>query len=293
MSKDEEAIQNFQTQDYWKPHFADGVRLSLEYVTLFDQTKLLLVKSEPPEPRNTRPIFFIPGWFSLVSGWSKVIREVSLHTQVFYFESREKASSILPHHDISMAIPQMADDLNEIFEYIGQLQELVVVASSMGGTMLFEYFSRFNKTPYRTILIGPNPEFKYPKLLALVLLNLPVRIINWGKKITRWYVVNYRLDPENEPEQVRKYEEVLDNAQPWKVKYSARQCLPYKAWELLAEIKAPIILIGASKDKLHAAETTHRVAELIKTAEYVDFESNKRSHSAEMGKYILGIAAYE
>ncbi|MHA2501899.1 MAG: alpha/beta fold hydrolase [Candidatus Kariarchaeaceae archaeon] len=283
------SVEDYDSVEFWKQHFDSSSTVSLGYYDMDDTVKLFGVHSQPKSP-NGRTVLVIPGWFSLVMGWREVTKELSKEAEVWYIETREKGSSILPKNKVDMSVERMTDDLIQFTQSVGlDLSECVVVASSMGGTVMLEYLGRQNNLPYASILIGPNPEFEVPKRLLSVLLRLPAALIDRFKFLVKWYIRNFKIDMKKEPQQYAKYSNVLDLATGRKIKTSAKDCLWYMAWDHLrsAEIDSKVILVGASSDKMHGAEMTQKIKEVIPTAEYVDFPSNHATHSIEMGEFVL------
>lgn len=282
--------EDFRSIEYWKPHFSKVVKISLDYYTVTDKTKVLVVHAKHPTSTK-KPVIIIPGWFSQITGWTEVTKRVSEETSIIYFETREKASSIIPNHEVEMSVERMTDDLEQIGHLIPyDIEGSVMMGSSMGGTVMLEYLSRDKKLPKTAVMIGPNPEFPQP-LVSKFVLRVPLFTVNPLKRALKWYIRTFKIDMDEEPQQYRKYAGVIDNAEAWKLRQSGRECLPYKAWDKLenAEINTDVYLVGASADKMHDAEQTLKVHEAIENSEFIDFPTNKATHSSKMGDFILNL----
>ena len=56
----------------------------------------------------------------------------------------------------------------------------------------------------------------------------------------------------------------------------------YTIWEKLGAITCPVLIVGASKDKLHEPENLKKMTSLLPNAKYIDLETNRRTHSKEV-----------
>ncbi len=273
--------------NYWRPYFDESAKIITHYFSVSDGSKLLVVESIPKNKQYKHPVMVIPGWFSRPSGWIGITKELSKDTHVFYFESREKESSIMPHKNVEFTVERMGDDFYEIIstEHIN-IEDCTIIASSMGGTMLFAFFHKYNIKPHKTFFLGANPTIEAPLWARLTLLRAPLFMYGPLKRFVKWYLVKFRVDSKKEPEQAEKYKDVIDRAVSWKLQKSARQVIKFNAWPFLSEINVPIIFIGAKTDKLHNAERSKKMREMMKNSEYVEFESNKIIHSEEFARYV-------
>jgi len=284
--------EKFRNIDQWRDYFHPNCVISTKYHTVSDGTKLFSILTQPPNKiENIRPIIIIPGWFSLISGWLDVVNTISEFTTIAYFESREKNTSILASNKVDMSVNRMVLDLCEVRDDLGvEFKDAIVLGSSMGGTTIFKYLVDQNISANLFVLIGPNPSFDAPKIITPILLKMPLFIYKVTKAYVKWHVLRFKIDRKKEPEQAQKYIDVLEGAENWKIRQSARKCLKFNVWRDLHLINANILLVGASLDKMHAAERTLKLKKLIKNASYIDFESNKKSHSEEFGKFMVEIA---
>jgi hypothetical protein len=189
-----------------------------------------------------------------------------------------------------MSIERMSLDIAEVSGELGiDFQESICLASSMAATIMLKYLGDQNIAPWKTILLGPVPKFKFPPLLGSLLLAIPTFLVGFGMRYVRWHVLKFRVDKEKEPEQAKSYDLSLKLADPWKIRYSAKAAKRYNGWDDLEKINANVILVGASADKLHASEVTQKISSMIKGSEYVDFQTNQAAHSREMGVYLLNL----
>ena len=239
---------------------------------------------------STGPVIvFVPGWISTVLAWTEVLEELLKKFPILYVETREKSSSVMDRvkgKDFSVA--RMALDLQEILEKaLPDKRRFILLGSSLGSTVIMEYLAGNGPEPLESYLISPLPTFRFPKLLSLLLIQMaPASIYFVLKPIVKWYLLHFRLDPENEKEQVEKYFYSLDTAHPGKLQESAKPLMKYEAWSRLGRIKSPVVIIGAHTDSLHGIETVKRLVNALGNAQYREFTSNKETHNARVAEFI-------
>jgi homoserine acetyltransferase len=129
--------------------------------------------------------------------------------------------------------------------------------------------------------------FRFPKVLGSIIPALPPALYTVVKPVIKWYLRNFRLDKQKEPEQVKKYENTLDAADPYKLKPNALAIRNYAIWDKLPHIKTPIVIIGAKSDTLHGTEYLEKMLELLPRAGYRELASNKETHSGTCGDLIV------
>ena len=109
------------------------------------------------------------------------------------------------------------------------------------------------------------------------------------KEIVKWYLRNFRLDPENEKEQIERYTFTINSADPFKLKPNALCLKNYNLWDKLPFITTSCYIFGAKTDKLHATEDIKRLLKNLKNAQYIECESNKETHSKIVAKHFKNI----
>jgi len=106
------------------------------------------------------------------------------------------------------------------------------------------------------------------------------------KPVIKWYLRNFRLDKKNSREQIEKYENTLDCADPYKLKANALALRNYALLNRVDNINVPCLIIGATTDTLHGTENIKRLIKIIPDSLYVELESNMETHSEKAGRVI-------
>ncbi len=258
-------------------------------ITTSDGVSLNVIDFTPSKRTQGRPvILFIAGWISLISGWKGVLRELTPEFRTIYLETREKRSSIVPEgRPVSFAMDRLILDIGEAVEaLIPKKQKFALAGSSLGASAIIEYCALDARHPDCAILIGPNAEFRFPKLLGDVIPALSPKLYFAAKPIIKWYLRNFRIH-RGEEEQMRKYENTLDAADPYKLKANALAIKNYAIWDKLSRVKTPCVIFGATADTLHGTENLEKLRALIPKTDYIELASNTETHSEKAGRIIV------
>lgn len=240
-------------------------------------------------PEERPVIIFVAGWISMISGWTGVLKVLTGSYRVYYLESREKQSSVVPDvKKVSFSMKRLHKDLAEfIKKNVPSQVKFILAGSSLGASAILEYCSSDKRLPLSAVLVGPNAEIKFPRLLEIIVPFIHPSLYFLIKPVIKWYLRNFRLDKKNSREQVEKYEITLDCADPYKLKANALALRKYSLWDRVKNINVPCLIIGATTDTLHGTENIKRLIEIMPYSSYMEFESNRDTHSEKAGHAII------
>jgi alpha-beta hydrolase superfamily lysophospholipase len=251
------------------------------YFEMSDGTKVKVLDFNLAKKPNKYILFFIPGFITVFQSWHKAIEILSKDFRIYYFESREKPSSIMPNRKTMRRVTfeKMAHDIKEVVEQLElDKKEYITVCSSTGGTIETIALSNDWLSPNCAIMVGPSIIYHtnfIPPLFATIVPNFIKPIFMPG---IRWYLSRKYVNKKDEPEQLEKYLRAAEEVDLRKVRKPGWQMIGYNSQHLLPKIKVNCILIGASSDKMHAAEECLENSKLIPNAKYIDLGSNKAAH---------------
>ncbi|MBM4272393.1 MAG: hypothetical protein FJ139_09625 [Deltaproteobacteria bacterium] len=204
---------------------------------------------------------------------------------MFYLETREKTSAVIEQKQLTtddFSIARMARDIIEACSKLGIDQSRMIVAgSSLGATALIEALKHSRFQARAGFMIGPNSDFKAPWFIK-GLLFLPADAYHLVKYLVLWYVKTFLVDAVKEPEQMQRYRDTLLNANPHRLKKTAKSAIGYTIWQYLETVTTPVAVTLASTDKLHTERNIYRLTENLPRATIIRCESNKYMHSAAM-----------
>lgn len=259
-------------------------------VQVSDGVSLKIIEFIPEKNDEQRPaVIFIAGWISLISGWQGVLKELSSEYRTFYVESREKQSSVVPEKaKVSFTMERLEEDISELVNMlVPEDRKFVLAGSSLGASAILEYCTSGKRKPECAMLVGPNEEFRFPKILGAIIPILPPAIYFAVKPVIKWYLRNFRLDKKREKAQVTKYEKTIDLADPYKLKANALALRNYSIWSRIQGITTPCLIFGATTDKLHSTENIKRLIEIIPEVQYMELSSNSDTHNEKAGRIMV------
>jgi len=265
------------------------VTVTEDYINVSDGVSLKIIDFTPADDGPEQPmIIFIAGLVSLISGWQNVLKQLTPRYRTLYIETREKKSALLPKDKtVDFSISRMTQDIAEFLRQRVPLERpFCFVGSSLGSTIILDYLSQNSRQSFDVFAIAPNCEFRVPLWFLLALWLLPSFFYRPIKSTLKWYLRNFRLDKYREPEQVKKYEGTIDEAEPQRLKACALAIKDYTLWDKLPNIQAPVFVIGARTDILHEVDEIERMVSLMPSVRLEIMESNKETHSEKAGALI-------
>lgn len=266
----------------WSEYDERGVTVEERWVNVSDSVSLRVITFHPKAPSQKPPILFIAGWVSMVKGWQETLFEMTKDFTVHYIETREKKSSKI-QGKVKYSIESIGKDIIALIDYF-QFKEsqYILFGSSLGATAILDCCRFLSINPCCLILIQPNCVFRIPWFwLQTVRLLYPPLYIGF-KYVVLWYLKNFRMNVKHDRGQYEKYRMTLNAADPWKLKKSFLSISKYQVWDLLNAIYIPVLLFGASKDKLHEPGNIEKMVSMIRNTTYIDLETNTNTHSREM-----------
>ena len=270
--------------------YTDNSTTVKEYMfEVSDGVSLKIIDFAPRNVSQEKPvILFVAGWISLISGWKGVLKVLTAEYRVLYLESREKKSSAVPDvKKVSFSMERLKLDIGEIIEkVIPPSGKFILAGSSLGASAILEYCGSEKRKPLSAVLIGPNTEFRFPKILGTVIPALHPSLYFTVKPVIKWYLRNFRLNKKNSREQIEKYENTLDCADPYKLKANALALRNYALLNRVDSINVPCLIIGATTDTLHGTENIKRLMKIIPDSTYIELKSNMETHSEKAGRVI-------
>lgn len=268
----------------------ESVSVSEYKVAVSDGAELKIVDFIPSgEHENLPLLIFVAGWISLISGWKGVLREVTPVFRTIYIETREKSSSsVISINKKNFSMERLKLDLQDVIsEIIPSDKDYVLAGSSLGASTILEYCTDSERPAIGAVLIGPNSEFRFPRILGDIIPLIHPGMYKAVKPVIKWYLKNFRLDKKKSADQVAKYERTLDEADPFKLKANALALKNYRVSGGISNITMPCLIVGATTDTLHGTESIKKLTESIPGAEYIELASNTETHNEKAGRLIV------
>ena len=273
-----------------------GVEYSEEMIAVDEAVRLKVMVFRQTLAHGKAPIVFVPGWVSTLSGWAALIKPMARERDVYYIETREKCSALINNNarltDNDFSILQNAHDIIKICDYFGiNSSQTLASGSSLGATSLLEAMKGGKLRVGGAFLVGPNSEFPAPKSISWIL-SLPASFYHPFKYLVIWYLRNFRVDAEKEPEQMKRYEETLKMVEPKRLKHTARSVIwgHYTVWSGLETVRVPVYVAYAATDKFHSLENIRMMAQRLPCGKLNPCPTNLYMHSEQL---LADINAFE
>jgi alpha-beta hydrolase superfamily lysophospholipase len=211
---------------------------------------------------SSRALLLVPGFATVFQGWAEAVRLLSAGFRLYYFETREKASSLLPRRRAVRAITlhRMALDVAEVVRQLElESRPYYVLASSTGTTLVLEALSRGWIRPRGAILVGPMARHRLSRVAALLAFCLPQALKGVGMPFYRLYLHTTYTHRERQREQYTKYVRAAAEVSLPRIRRLMWEMTSYDGTHLLAAIRTPCLLVGAASDNMHRSAETRRV----------------------------------
>lgn len=268
--------------DYFKSFCTPGATVEVNDLALTSQISLRIITFQPAHDEDNPPVLFVAGWISLMDGWREVLVELTRHYTVHYMETREKISSRVEREQ-GYGVEDIGGDIDRVIEALSLEEDNYILAgSSLGATAILEVCHKLHATPRCLALIGPNAAFRIPIIWKIIIQLFYPPFYLWIKPAIKWYLRTFRMQVKSDRAQYEKYKRAINSADPWKLKKAAVALWGYEVWDKLDDIKIPILIVGASKDKLHEPKNLAKMVKMLPHADYVDLETNANTHSKAM-----------
>ena len=269
---------------------SDFEKLASEhYFEMSDGVKVRILKFDLAEKPNETILFFIPGFVTVFQSWEKVLKPLSKEFQILYFESREKASSIMPNRktERQITLQKMAHDIKEVIEQLElDKKSYVTVCSSTGGTIEVEALSKKWLNPKGAVMVGPTMEYNMKFIATFMVSVVPEFVKRLFFPFFKWFMGAVYVNKKEHPEQYAKYIRAGKEAKMRKIRRVLWQMRHYQCWEMVPKIDTYCLLVGASEDKMHRTEATKRVYELLPNAKFIDLGTNEAAHDMPLVEEI-------
>jgi pimeloyl-ACP methyl ester carboxylesterase len=263
-----------------------GTLITENMVEVAANVAIRLVTFTPEAGTTGMPVVMVVGLATRMESFRDILMELSKHVTIFYIETREKSSSEIS----GKACFDMNEHGRDIAKVIAGLDlfsaQYALMGYSFGATAILEAYPLLPAKPRAVLLMEPTPAFRYPAW-AKLLIRLAVPLYPVMKAFAKWYLRQFYINTKDDAEMAVISSRALDHADPQKLRDSILAIAGYEVWDRLALVECPALIVATSKDGLHTHADIMRMATSLKKCSYVDMETNKRSHSAELAVVTL------
>lgn len=266
-----------------------GLSYSERWTPVQDGVALKVMQWEPNAGSGGTPLVFVAGWVSVVAGWRPLLEALVPRRRVVYIETREKRSAEIARHQMrvpNFTVGRLAKDLRRVADHLDfDGSQAVWFGSSMGSNAIIEALKGGQLPGRGAFLVGPNAAFRVP-WWGRPLLHCPAVAYHPAKRFVLWYIRHFRVNVEQDPEQMRRYERTLNAADPVRLKLSARAVIDYTVWPGLESVAAPVAIAFAASDTLHGEDEARAIVDRLPRGTAVECPSNTYMHRADVATDI-------
>ncbi len=268
-------------EELWKggPEL-EGASVVEEWVPVDSGVDIRVLRWEPDDEGSASqsPVVLVPGWGSVFEGWRPLITEWVKRRPILYIETREKASSRMSGRisKSDFTMEKHGHDISAVLDSMGIDQAKVDwFSSSLGSTLLIDAYQRGALHGRSSILLAPNPDFKFP-LWSRLIINFPLPMFVYKRLVNfvAW-VVDRRTKEEGQ--KIRYRRALLAQDVP-KMLLSARSNLGYSLPDDLSSVTVSCAVMTAESDTLHGFDKVRRVVDSIPNCRMIEVESNQYAH---------------
>ena len=228
------------------------------------------------------PAVVVPGWGSVFEGWRPLLTEWVSRRPIVYIETREKKSARITRkvrredfemrhhgHDVAAVLDEFGIDSSEVDWF----------SSSLGATLLIDAYQNDVLAGRSSILLAPNPDFKFP-LWARILLKMPLpKFIHPALVRFAVWVVERRTKEEG---QRIRYRRALMSQDLERLLLSSRANIRYSLPQELSSVSVPCAVMTAKSDTLHGMEKVLDIVDRLPDAILIEVPSNQYAHEADV-----------
>ncbi len=228
------------------------------------------------------PAVVVPGWGSVFEGWRPLLTEWVSRRPIVYIETREKKSARITRkvrredfemrhhgHDVAAVLDEFGIDSSEVDWF----------SSSLGATLLIDAYQNDVLAGRSSILLAPNPDFKFP-LWARILLKMPLpKFIHPALVRFAVWVVERRT---KEDGQRIRYRRALMSQDLERLLLSSRANIRYSLPQDLSNASVPCAVMTASSDTLHGMDKVLDIVDRLPNAVLIEVPSNQYAHEADV-----------
>lgn len=261
----------------------DGVELQVLHYPRPEEE----ARSRPVSPQILPdPIVFVPGWISDPGIWKRLIGGLVREAELFHVQPRDKPSATLPRR-CGFSMARHAADLEAVLETLGlRTQRFHLVGSSTGANIILEHQVRYARTPAAAALMLPMRRYRFP-LWGRPFLYLPWQLYGLLKPAIRLHLRLFESDRGGDREMLEANYYSMERIEPRRAQLSARALQRYSFPEAACGIQPPVLVAGASLDRMHDPTLASGLARALPKGHYLEVGESGRIHSAWMAERLL------
>ena len=237
---------------FWEPGNSEEITVPV------DGAEIRVYHTRPDRPVGRRPIVFVSGWGTNPPGWFDFYRAVHGRAEMYYLETREKASSRIFDRRTDMGMSRSARDIAAGIAHLGLPgRDFLLVGACWGAAQVLRgLIDGVIEAP--TVLVGdPMHTLWFSRwLLRWISPLLPTAAL----VPLRPLFVKAMIGDMKEPVQKARVYDFIYRADLWKWKKSAEAAKDFELHGALGGIEREVFVFNGTADKVHDPTHYPRIA---------------------------------
>jgi pimeloyl-ACP methyl ester carboxylesterase len=223
-----------------------------------DSAEIRVYHVKPARPVARRPIVFVPGWGTNPPGWFDFTKAVHGRAELYYLETREKASSRILDRRTDMGVSQAAKDIGDAIGFLGLSGcDFLLLGACWGAAQVLQgLIDHSISAP--TVLVGdPMHTLWFNKwMLRWISPFVPTPAV----RLLRPIFAKALLGDMKEPVQKARDYDFVYSADFWKWKKSAEAARDFELHDALGGVNDEVFVFNGTSDKIHDPVHYPRIA---------------------------------
>ena len=184
---------------------SNGTDIKISRLPIYNNSDLNCVSFIPEKDYGHPPVVFIAGFASVIENFRELLIALTEKYKVYYVETRDKESSILPK-GASFTVNVVASDIYGAIEALNMEEgKYILLAFSLGSTAAAEAFRSFPvRRPKLLVLAAPNGRFRIPPIGIFI-----ARYLSWSyyaiRPLLKLYIRTFHVNTKEDYEMYLKY----------------------------------------------------------------------------------------
>ena len=214
-----------------------------------DDGQIRVLHHRPDSPLSTRPIVFIPGWGTVLEGFSGFFNLINGRAECYYLETREKNSSRLDRTSARLDMDQKAKDIARALKILGlNTRDFLLVSTCWGSAVVAHGLIEGLLKPPTVLLFDPMHTLWFPRwILRHISPVTPVLFWRMVRPLARMIALS-GMKEESQRARVRLF---INSADIWKWKKCADAVREFELYGRLQAIGQEVLVFNGVRDKIH------------------------------------------
>jgi len=238
---------------FWEPGVGRERYIPVEHA------EIRVFHFHPAHPQAVRPIVVLPGWGATPEGFQELYAVLHGKAELYYLETREKASSRLLHRRADMSVSRSARDVQAALEALGLAgrRDFLLLGACWARTVILRGLAEGSLEAPTIVVADPMHTLWFSRwVLRYVSPLLPLPVVH----LLRPILLHGMLGDMQEPAQKQRFFHFVRSADPWKWKKAAEAARELELFGSLSGIRKEVFVLNGTRDKVHDQRDYPRIA---------------------------------